>query len=88
MPKGKKQDSENASVGLTQTLLITELARAGVGQVQIRKVVGCGMNRVNEVVKPIEQERKRAAKAQAALVIKIEKKLDAIVRFSRKPPHV
>jgi hypothetical protein len=84
MPKRKKDDHEYDLVNLTQALLIMELGRARVGQVQIRRIVGCRMNRVNEIVKPIEQERKRVAKGQAALVTKIDKKLDAIVRFSRR----
>lgn len=88
MPKRKKDDRDNDLVNVTQGLLIAELGRAGVGQVQIRKIVGCGMNRVNQIVKPIERERKRVAKAQTARVTKVDKKLDAIVRFSRKLAHL
>jgi hypothetical protein len=56
MAKGKKEDQSNSAVAdLMQATLITELGRAGVGQAAIRAIVGCGMNRVNQIVKPIER---------------------------------
>ncbi|MGH9429591.1 MAG: hypothetical protein ACRD2L_25175 [Terriglobia bacterium] len=73
MPKRKKDDREYDLVNVTQALLIAELGCAGVGQGQIRSIVGCRMNRVNEIVKPIEKERKRVAKGRIALATKIEK---------------
>ncbi|MGA8866215.1 MAG: hypothetical protein WB510_04565 [Candidatus Sulfotelmatobacter sp.] len=58
---GKSKDERNGEVPeLLRDLLITSLGTAGVKQAEIRKIVGCGMNRVNKIVKHIEQERKRA----------------------------
>jgi hypothetical protein len=85
MAKGKKEDQSNSAVAdLMQATLITELGRAGVGQAAIRAIVGCGMNRVNQIVKPIERERRRLNKAQTATAIRLEKKLDTIIRFSKR----
>lgn len=57
----KPKDERNEEVPeLLRDLLITLLGTAGVKQTEIRKIVGCGMNRVNKIVKHIEQERKRA----------------------------
>lgn len=57
----KSKDERNEEVAeLLRDLLITSLGTAGVKQTEIRKIVGCGMNRVNKIVKHIEQERKRA----------------------------
>jgi predicted transcriptional regulator len=56
----RRNDDGNGEVAdLLRDLLITSLGTAGVKQTQIRKIAGCGMNRVNEIVKHIEQERKR-----------------------------
>jgi hypothetical protein len=55
-----KDDRNNEAVELLRDLLITSLGSAGVKQTEIRKIVGCRMNRVNRIVKHIEQERKRA----------------------------
>lgn len=56
----RNDDGKNEMADLLRDLLITSLGTAGVKQTEIRKIVGCGMNRVNEIVKHIEQERKRA----------------------------
>ena len=84
MPRGKRQDQEGNLADLMQALLITELGRAGVGQMEIRKIVGCGMNRVSQIVKQVERERKRLGKGQAVAAARIEKKLDTIIHLSRK----
>jgi hypothetical protein len=61
MQMSKSKDERNEEVAeLLRDLLITSLGTAGVKQTEIRKIVGCGMNRVNKIVKHIEQERKRA----------------------------
>ncbi len=61
MPTRAKDDQGNNNVaGLLRDLLITALGTAGVKQAEIRKIVGCDMNRVNRIVKHIERERKRA----------------------------
>ena len=39
------------SVEVLKDLLIVQLGLAGVPQTQIRTIVGCGMNRVNRIVK-------------------------------------
>jgi hypothetical protein len=44
---------------LLRDLLITSLGAAGVKQTEIRKIVGCGMNRVNRIVRHIERGRKQ-----------------------------
>ena len=62
MSKKAIQDDKNGEVAsLLRDLLITSLGTAGVKQAEIRKIVGCSMGRVNEIVKHIEQERKRAS---------------------------
>jgi hypothetical protein len=87
MAKGKKEDQNGAVTELMQAVLIAELGRAGVGQVAIREIASCGMNRVNQIVKPIERERRRISKAQAVTAAKLEKKLDTIIRFAKKLGH-
>ena len=59
MSKSNHERNEEVAE-LLRDLLITSLGTAGVKQTEIRKIVGCGMNRVNKIVKHIEQERKRA----------------------------
>jgi hypothetical protein len=57
---GKSKDDRNSEVPeLLRDLLITSLGTAGVKQTEIRRIVGCKMNRVNQIVKHIEQDRKR-----------------------------
>lgn len=59
----KKQDF---SEKLLTDLLILQLGLAGVGQVQVRKIVGCSMNRVNEILKHVKKEgEKKAPKKRA-----------------------
>ena len=43
---------------LLKKLLITQLALAGVGQAQIREVVGCSMSEVNGVAKLIRSTKR------------------------------
>lgn len=42
---------------LLRTLLIVQLALAGVPQREIRAVAGCDMNRVSETLKPLKSLR-------------------------------
>lgn len=58
----KVTDSNTEIAELLRDLLITSLGAAGVRQTEIRKIVGCGMNRVNQIVKHIERGRKYANK--------------------------
>lgn len=54
--KDKKSNADNGQVAeLLKDLLITSLGAAGVKQTEIRKIVGCDMNRVNRIVKHIER---------------------------------
>jgi hypothetical protein len=48
---------DGRAVDLLKDLLITELGRAGVPQAEIRKIVGCDMNRVNRIVKHFPKQR-------------------------------
>ena len=61
MSKGN-DGSESAKIAdLLRDLLITSLGAAGVKQTEIRKIVGCDMNRVNRIVKHIEREHKHGS---------------------------
>jgi len=61
MKKGTTKDDKNDEVAsLLRDLLIATLGTAGVKQADIRRIAGCSIGRVNEIVKHIEQERKRA----------------------------
>ncbi|MGH9774698.1 MAG: hypothetical protein ACRD50_07100 [Candidatus Acidiferrales bacterium] len=51
-------------VDLLRDLLITSLGAAGVKQTEIRKILGCDMNRVNRIVKHIEQKHKQNDKKE------------------------
>ena len=53
-----KDDHDSRMEGLLQDLLITSLGIAGVKQTEIRKIVGCSMDRVNTIAKHIERSRK------------------------------
>jgi hypothetical protein len=48
-------------VELIKDLLITELGRAGVPQLEIRKIVGVDIHRVNRIVKPIRKAMRLGA---------------------------
>lgn len=58
MSKTKSGDTDRVAE-LLKDLLITELGRAGVPQPEIRKIVGCDMNRVSRIVKHFGRERGR-----------------------------
>jgi hypothetical protein len=61
---GRKQKAKSdPTVELLKDLLITQLCTVGVLPHDIRKIVGCDMNRVTRIVKPI----KKALKAQSKL---------------------
>jgi hypothetical protein len=54
----KKQSRETG--GCTETLkdlLIIELAKAGVPQLEIRKIVGCDIHKVSRIARHIKQEK-------------------------------
>lgn len=56
MPKAK-QPKEQAIDDLLRDLMIIELAIAGVGQHQIRKIVGVDIHRVSRIAKHIRKAR-------------------------------
>jgi hypothetical protein len=47
----KKDDAAARTAELLRTLTIVQLGLAGVGQAQIRKIVGGSMNDINGIVK-------------------------------------
>jgi len=55
-----KRKSENESILKTlQTLLIVQLAQAGVDSRSIRRIAGVNMNRVTNVLKNLKTKRKK-----------------------------
>jgi hypothetical protein len=57
MNKSNQGPDPNQVPDLLKDLLITSLGTAGVKQTEIRKIVGCDMNRVSRIVKHIERGR-------------------------------
>ena len=50
MRKGQKSESERL-LQVLQDILITQLGRAGIPQLQIREIVGVDVHRVNRIVR-------------------------------------
>ena len=48
-------------INLVVDLLITELGRSGVPQSEIRRIVGCDINRVSRIVKHMKRRKTRNA---------------------------
>ena len=57
MAKKKSATQIDQSAELLKDLLITELGKAGVPQLEIRKIVGCDIHRVNRIVKFIKKNK-------------------------------
>jgi len=57
------QDGDSTNE-LLRDLLILELAKEGVPQLEIRKIVKCGVNRVSEIAAPLQKARKQALKKE------------------------
>lgn len=55
--KDNQQQIEMA-VEVLKDILITQLGLAGVPQTSIRKIVGCSMNRVNNIVKHFKSSKR------------------------------
>jgi hypothetical protein len=53
MNKGIAKQENSRIEGLLRDLLITSLSAAGVKVVEIRKIVGCDMNKVSRIAKHI-----------------------------------
>jgi hypothetical protein len=58
----KSQDVDERTVDLLRKMLIVQLGLGGVGQAQIRTIVGGGMNDINAIVKLLNSG-KRGKKA-------------------------
>ena len=56
MIKKRNKKEFDSSAELLRDLLITELGKAGVPQLEIRKIVGCDIHRVSRIVKHIKKE--------------------------------
>jgi hypothetical protein len=54
----KAQDIGEKTVDLLRKLLIVQLGLAGVGQAQVRTIVGGGMNDVNAILKLLNSGRR------------------------------
>ncbi len=54
----KNVDTAARTVELLRTLTIVQLGLAGVGQAQIRKIVGGSMNDINAIVKLLRSGRR------------------------------
>lgn len=59
MPKSQRtQRDANDTVEVLKDMLITQLGLAGVPQQSIRKIVGCSINRVNDIVKHLKSVKR------------------------------
>jgi hypothetical protein len=56
MAKKPKKEEQNPTNELLRDLLIVELGKAGVPQLEIRKILGCGIHRVSRIVKHLNKE--------------------------------
>jgi hypothetical protein len=59
MSKKKQKHEMNHTAGLLRDLLIVELGKAGVPQLEIRRIVGGGIHRVNRIVKLLKKGRSK-----------------------------
>jgi len=57
MPKNAQKASDETTE-LVRTTLIVQLGLAGVAQQGIRRIAGCDMNRVNNILKLLKPKRK------------------------------
>jgi hypothetical protein len=62
MATKKRNKQSDPTVELLKDLLIAQLGTAGVLPHDIRKIVGCDMNRVTRIVKPIKKALKEKGK--------------------------
>lgn len=56
---GKKARQKQTAEDLLQDILIVQLGIAGVPQLEIRKIVGVNIHRVNRILKHFPKERGR-----------------------------
>jgi hypothetical protein len=57
------QREMDAAVEVLKDILITQLGVAGVSQQSIRKIVGCNMNRVTDIVKHLKSPKRGETEA-------------------------
>lgn len=62
MPPKKQRKQKDETVEVLKNLLIVELAKAGVPQPQIRKIVGGDMARVNKIARLFKKKYGQARK--------------------------
>ena len=55
--KREKKQQGDPTTEVLKDLLITELGKAGVPQLEIRKIVGCDIHRVSRIVKYINKAK-------------------------------
>lgn len=58
MPHKKERTQADASTELLRDLLIVALAKSDVPQLEIRKIVGCDIRKVNRIAKHIRKEKR------------------------------
>lgn len=57
----KKEVAREGAVEILQDILIVQLGLAGVPQQTIRRIVGCNMSRVTEIVRHLGSKNDRKA---------------------------
>ena len=57
----RKQGQNDPTPELLRDLLIVQLAKAGVPQLDIRKIVGCEMHRVSKIAKVLKKAKDNLA---------------------------
>ena len=58
---GAVNTAEDDLIGILKDFLILQLGLAGVPQIEIRKIVGCDIHRVNRIVKHLKRKTKETA---------------------------
>jgi len=61
MPKNKQPKKTDETAEILKSLLIVELAKEGVPQPDIRKIVGCDMWRVSEIARLLKKRKEKKA---------------------------
>jgi len=59
----EKGQGGNGTAEILKDILIVQLGVAGVPQQTIREIVGCDMNRVNEIVKHLKPKKNKKEEA-------------------------
>ena len=59
--KRRNQEQSDPTHELLRDLLIVELAKAGVQQLDIRKIVGCDIHRVSKIAKVLKKAKNQSS---------------------------